>query len=255
MDVPAELARQSIALTLDTNVEVFDLPGRTGAQDLNFHRDGRRVACEVKLVVDPVQRRAEDAAASLGYLEDQRLALSWTVRLRREASWRAAAARMPELLVSLEGHGWRTVRTDWHLRRAAPALHDEFDRLRVRSAHAVDPSEMHPPGYYLMPEGWGAWVPDVDELGPWAAELLAGERMRKLRRQLANAQADERHAFLWLGWEEQMANVLHVNEVSLPTTAPTLPAPVDAVWIGATFAGSRVLAWLPDRGWIRASLP
>lgn len=37
------------------------------------------------------------------------------------------------------------------LRTVAPDIHAEFDRLGVRHAFALEPTEKHPPGFYVMP--------------------------------------------------------------------------------------------------------
>jgi hypothetical protein len=58
-----------------------------------------------------------------------------------------------------------------------------------------------------------------------------------LRRQLRDAQADERHAFLFIGLEHTDGWPLRKSgsegdEMTLSTTAPTLPEPVDGVMAG-----------------------
>jgi hypothetical protein len=40
------------------------------------------------------------------------------------------------------------------------------------------------------------------------------------------------------------------DEVTLPTTTPTLPEPVDGLWLAGWSCTSRVIAWLAYLGWI-----
>jgi hypothetical protein len=48
--------------------------------------------------------------------------------------------------------------------------------------------------------------------------------MSRLHRQLADAEADERHAFLLLGWEHMESVLLHSRDTrELPAAAPNLP--------------------------------
>lgn len=81
--------------------------------------------------------------------------------------------------------------------------------------------------------------------------------MNKLRHQLAAADADERHAFLILGWEMMEAQCLIDKDESeaLPGGDPTIPRPIDAIWITTTARGSQVLAWLPTVGWMHGATP
>jgi hypothetical protein len=78
--------------------------------------------------------------------------------------------------------------------------------------------------------------------------------MTKLRKQLGAADADERHAFLFIGWEHTEGWPLELSttdeEMSLPTTPPVLPESVDALWLASMAVRSRVIAWLPRVGWI-----
>jgi hypothetical protein len=76
-----------------------------------------------------------------------------------------------------------------------------------------------------------------------------------LRRQLRDAKADERHAFLFIGLKHTEGWPLRTSgsegdEMTLPTTTPTLPEPVDGVWLAGWSSTSRVIAWLPYLGWI-----
>jgi hypothetical protein len=80
--------------------------------------------------------------------------------------------------------------------------------------------------------------------------------VRKLHRQLRDADADERHAFLFVGWEYPV--VWSLNRASdqyagaqLPAKSPALPEPINGVWLASMSLLTRVIAWLPERAeWI-----
>ncbi len=249
LDVAAVLAARCIEATLGVDVEHWNTEGRQGACDLRYVTDGRTVAVEVKRVVDPTHRAAEREADVAGYTMDDRLSYTWDVRLRTSASWKVVRQAMPALLIQLEELGF-SPQASPRLRRYAPDLQHHLDALGVTGTHPNMPTEMHPPGFYLMPEGWGGGVPDIEAMPRFAVDVLASARMRTLRRQLAAADADERHAFLFVGWEHMAALTLSSDDDALPGEAPNLPLPIDGVWMASTLANSRLIAWLPNRGWI-----
>ena len=42
--------------------------------------------------------------------------------------------------------------------------------------------------------------------------------------------------------------------MALPTTTPTPPEPIDGQWLTGWSSNSRVIAWLPQAGWMEAGL-
>jgi hypothetical protein len=104
----------------------------------------------------------------------------------------------------------------------------------------------------LLPDAGtvGGWEQGIEPLSAFVSDLLAVPHMARLRRQLANAQADERHAFLFLGWEHMESVLLHPREArEVPAAAPILPEPIDGLWLASLSETTRVLAWDPRRGW------
>lgn len=188
----------------------------------------------------------------LGYTTDSRLTSSWNVVGDLDARIRQVHAAAPELLILAESIGWEGGGDLWRLRRVDRYLHDEFERLHVTQAWRHPPTDKHPPGFYVGPEGWGGMLPTVDLLPKIASDLLAHPTMEKMRRQLGDAEADERHTFLFIGWENMAGILLSDPGEELPSSEPVLPEPIDGVWLTSTAAGSRVVAWLPERGWFNA---
>lgn len=251
VDVAAILAGRCISSTLGVEVTLNDSDGQQGAHDLLFIYQGRTIAAEVKLVVDPLHRAAGAKSSQLGYTRQPSLTYSWTVHLRQEKSWKRTLARIPSLLAELEERGTNpgTAHRIWQ--------HDidlltEFEHRGIDSVSCMPPTEMHPPGYYVMQAPWGGGVPEIDRVVSSACELMSSPSMAKLRKQLADATADERHAFLIYGWEYMEAIPLS-EDGPLPSSVPTLPQGIEAVWLSTTSRDSPAIAWMPDTGWVRAS--
>jgi hypothetical protein len=103
-----------------------------------------------------------------------------------------------DLLMRLEQRGWLGWGL-WVLRKSDQVTAAHLDRLGVTSLWS-QPNLKHPPGFYLLPEPWGGWKQGIEALPAFVSDLLAEPHMGRLRRQLADAEVDERHAFLLLGW-------------------------------------------------------
>jgi hypothetical protein len=172
-----------------------------------------------------------------------------------KANWKKARLALPHLLAEMEDLGWPGGGDFWQLRGSASRLRVGIEELGVESAWPVAPSEMHPPGFYLMPAGWGGGVPGIEALPEFVEQQLGSESMSKLRQQLAAANTDERHAFFVVGWEHMIISALTDASEALPTSAPSLVEGIDAVWVTPMTIGSRVVAWLPDEGWMHAPAP
>jgi len=133
-------------------------------------------------------------------VRDSRLTRMWDLRLKHGARVDQALRDVPDLLMHLEQCGWLDRRL-WLLRKSDPVTAASLDRLGVTSLWSQRPTLKHPPGFYLMPEPWGSWEQGIESLPAFVSDLLAEPHMGRLRRQLADAEVDERNAFLFLGWE------------------------------------------------------
>ncbi|MDG9704073.1 hypothetical protein [Streptomyces sp. DH37] len=248
IDVAAMIARQCIEATLRVKVEVHDADGKQGAHDLKFRHEERDCAAEVKLLVDPKHREAEAKASQIGYTQDSSLKDSWTAYMEPGRRWNRALQQLPKLLAEIEALDTSGLTRPW--RRGK--LSEKLERLGVDDLLCVQPTEKHPPGYYVMSAPWGGGVPSIDHAVSAACSKLAGPEMAKIRKQLSAAEADERHAFLLYGWEYLEAIPLSRDE-EFPTVPPELPEEVDAIWLTSILHESPVVAWLPEQGWIRAA--
>jgi hypothetical protein len=252
-DWAADLARRYIEATLNVAVEVWDEAGRQGAHDLRYELEGRSVAVEVKLVVDEEYRALERLIIDTGYVQDNRLSRMWDIRLRRSARFNRVMREIPNILIRLEHIGWQDEPL-WQLRNVDDATEETLEQLRITGLWSHPPTPKHPPGFYLMPEPWGDWNKGIEELPGFVSDLLAGPRMERLRRQLANAEVDDRQAFLFLGWEYMEAFPLHqAGSREMPLTPPRLPESLNGLWLASLSESTRVLGWVPDRGWFEGS--
>jgi hypothetical protein len=231
------------------SVETWDRDARQGAHDLRYDHEGRSTAVEVKLVVDADYRAFETRIAKTGYVRDSRPTRMWDLRLKHGARVDQALRDVPDLLMRLEQRGWLDRRL-WLLRKSDPATAAHLDQLGVTSLWSQRPTLKHPPGFYLMPEPSGGWEQVIEALPTFVSDLLAEPHMARLRRQLTDAEADERQAFLFLGPEHMESVLLHSRETrELPAAAPKLPEPIDGLWLASLSETTRVLAWVSHRGW------
>jgi hypothetical protein len=257
-DVLARYAAQYIGATLGVRVERWDTGHRQGAHDLRYEAGGRTVAVEVKSVVDAGFRQMGAEIDRQEYQPCDRLTRFWIISVRHGAMIRDLRAQLPGLLVLLEDVGYEG-RPLWMLRQKLPTVAEWLDELGVRALHPTPPTAVHPGGFLLLPEPWGKFGDDnlddiVGFVNSWFASGLP--EVRKLHRQLRDADADERHAFLFVGWEYPV--VWSLNRASdqyagapLPAKSPALPEPINGVWLASMSLLTRVIAWLPERAeWI-----
>jgi hypothetical protein len=161
------------------------------------------VAVEVKSVVDAGFRQMGGEIDRQEYQPCERLTRFWIISVRHGAMIRDLRAQLPGLLVLLEDVGYEG-RPLWMLRQKLPSVAEWLDELGVRALHPTPPTAVHPGGFLLLPEPWGKFGDDnlddvVGFVNSWFASGLPD--VRKLHRQLRDADADERHAFLFVGWE------------------------------------------------------
>lgn len=252
IDPVAEAARRVVSATFGVDVECWDDGARQGAYDLRCVHEGRSYAIEAKRVVDETFRAAEKASKDAGHIYDERLKHCWIVRLKHSASWKRARLELPTLLLLAEQeylagvHDLHDLHTVGPFTRGTATL---LEGLGVTSARPVPSTTEHPSWFYMFPEGFGGVVPSIEELPDYLSKLLGDERMETLRRQLAAADTDERHAFLVIGWEDMTGVSLDTEGVGLPTTDPELPAPLTGVWCTSVMTTPRVMYWVRGKGW------
>jgi hypothetical protein len=251
-DWTADLAAEHIRATLGVEPEPHDICGRMGAYDLRYEQDGQTVAVEVKAVLDQRLRTMDEAITRAEYIPAAQLTRRWVVYLRVGTDIRRARAGLPGLLAECESRGWDIVPPVPHIRGSA--LAEQLDRLHVVSAHGQAATSANPGGFAMLPEQVWTWEQETPGLAAFVSGVLNDENsvpIQTLRRQLGDAEnVDERHAFLFVGWEHPSIWPLMSAGGELPTEQPQLPDPIDGVWVATFSTETRVVAWLPGRGWI-----
>jgi hypothetical protein len=253
----ADLAAQHIEATLGVQVERWDRAGRQGGHDLRYEHRSRSVAVEVKCVLDEDYRQLQGEIDKKEYRPYERLSRLWVVRLGHGAQIKSVRHELPDPLVLLDEIGWDG--RLWQLGRELPGVAARLQALGIGGLIPLwSDRGVHPPGYVLHHEGWWSFGADViDEPAGFACAYLAGAggEVVTLRRQLRDAQADERHVFpVHRPGARRGSAAEEVGTRGRRDDAanhePTLPEPVDGLWLAGWSSTSRVIGWLPYLGWI-----
>jgi hypothetical protein len=105
----------------------------------------------------------------------------------------------------------------------------------------------------VLPDVGGPAKVDLARVVDWCGELLRGRQTNDVRTKLAATIAEERHAFIVVGWGSEWP-VLHAlypdAGAKLPACAPDLPNEITHLWLLGAPPADRLIAWSPQRGWI-----
>ena len=217
-----------------------DVPGAPpGTHDFDVVRPGGRIlAVEATLHTDPEQLRLYAAIRQYGEWIFPELICSWYLILDPAAT-RARELRA-EAGTLLARHPIVQADTDGFRPRADSRLH----QLGVRGVRKLP--RLHPPQVICEPDDFDSAVlePQDGRAIAGVIEHLAGRKAGKL----ARADADERHLFAWIDFF-QKTTLADLGRTGLPQANPSLPAPVDAVWIAEAFCPGRVLTYSHRNGW------
>lgn len=163
-DADEELARLFLTSVLRVPVTVHDRRSGHSTYDLEIcYPGGRRGAAEV------VSTRTQEHAAQLaavcraGYAADRRLTHSWIARVPPGTRVSRVRPVLPEFLKELEQNGITDLSS---YRDYGPGMRERLRRLHVSSCLAYEPTDEHPPGFYVYPEATACWVGDGEEIAP-----------------------------------------------------------------------------------------
>ncbi len=240
----------------------------TGAR-VTIQDDGRRDAI-VDIRIDHVDRapgyvevgtdlQKEDAAtwdwvAGKGQVPQPRptasLQRDWDVTVSR-GTFRALDAELEPLLLRLETTGPRFE----FAQRLDDLANPDATIARLRELGVVMLSSRirhaEPALARLFPDGIVGWRgPDWQAVLAWIERTLSSDELNGVRKKLAATSADERHFFLGISYSSpgEVFFALAIDEPTLPSEAPTLPAEITHLWLMNPFT-DRCVAWFPGRGW------
>lgn len=248
-------ARRLIETVLGVPIVQHDFNSGRSVPDLRIDYPDRAGYVEVVADSAQFQWRALDRELDRGNrtLTVPGLRYDWFVYLNERVRVRKLAIRLPDLLHRLERAGELfDHRVDRHRTRSS-SFAKEINRLGIdmmaAGREAVGDAQVN----FVLSGAEGPATVDLARLVEWCGEFLYDPRRADVRRKLAETGAPERHVFVVVSWATEWA-VLHALSRDargmVPDICPPLPAEVTHLWLLGTGPADRLIAWLPDRGWI-----
>ena len=251
-----EQARQLVEAYLGVPVVQHDDNTKPADPDLRIEYADRPHAV-MEIVRDADRRRVELLAnvAKRGEVPaPARLRASWNVMVAEDARISTVVATIGDLLLYAEQQ-----RLPATFRARRGSTDDTFAALLAGSG--VDTISAYPPNPATGPEitliapARGYHVGGWDALNAWLDDVFAREP--DVPAKLLRSKFPERHAMIvttFAGNFDIFAALLGdrsgMDLPALPVEPPQLPDGVDAVWI---WGPSRLIAWLPDTGWVNSA--
>jgi hypothetical protein len=133
-------------------------------------------------------------------------------------------------------------------------MRERLRRLHVSSCLAYEPTDEHPPGFYVYPEATACWVGDGEEIPRFCEEFLRHPAQSDVLAKLAEAGTDERHAIV-IATPDQFGLHTAVDMGRTPSQPPDLDECVDWLHVIASQAPPAAgCYWTRQRGWTTAVL-
>lgn len=238
-----EWARRILERELGRLVVRHDDGRRPGMFDLRVgDADAPEIAIECVGAVDQVRTETWNISAAQGPLS-LNLAGDWHVVITPETRWNKASRRLEDVLQMCEAaaiSGFTPV--DSWLKRQHPQIFAALDALRIHSIACF-----REPGsgkVYPGMTGTGGAVDDYGTALPgWIEAFLREPRQKDVISKLERSGAAQRHVVVgvdFMGVPWPVESYLGSRTDHLPEMPPSLPPPVDAVWI---MYGRRGLRW------------
>ncbi len=205
---------------------------------------GRTGAAEVVSTRDQARMSLTTVAGKRGYTRCSELTRLWVVSAFPGTNIHKNAKGIRALLVQLDqANTDRLSRADRH-----PLTTSMLD-LGIGSCRSSAPTAKHPPGFYVTPDAFAAWVGDGESVRKFCEDFLADEKEADVLAKLRGAEADERHAVIILTADE-LGPFTAIDSGALPTSAPVLPPEVDWLWAIASHSlPARAVLWRPGGPW------
>jgi hypothetical protein len=244
-DADEELATKVIQLALGVPVIQHDDRAGTSEYDLKIlYPRGRTGAAEVVSTRDTDRMSLARAAGKRGYARCSELTRLWIVSAFPGTNIRENAKRIRALLVQLEhAKATRLSRADPH-----PLTTIMLD-LGIGSCWSSEPTPKHPPGFYVTPDAFAAWVGDGERARKFCEGFLADEKRADVLSKLRRAETDERHAVIILTIDA-LGPFTAIDGGALPISAPVLPSEVEWLWVVASHSlPARAIFWCLGGPW------
>jgi hypothetical protein len=244
-DADEELATKVIQHALGVPVIQHDDRAGTSEYDLKIlYQKGRTGAAEVVSTRDKDRMSLARAAGKRGYARCSELTRLWIVSAFPGTNIRENAKGIRALLVQLEHvRVTRLSRADPH-----PLTAIMLD-LGIGSCWSSEPTPKHPPGFYVTPDAFAAWVGDGERARKFCEGFLADAKQADILSKLRRAEANERHAVIILT-VDTLGPFTAIDGGALPISAPVLPPEVDWLWADAFRSlPARAVFWCPGGPW------
>jgi hypothetical protein len=203
---------------------------------------GRTIALEVTQDTTPAVRHQRAVAAKLDWTSD-RLDAWWEVSALEASDARAIHAEVFGFIGELDAAG-ETKLLVRRPRNSTSSLNDRLWSLGVRLLYRVRDEN---PGYVnLSPAS------EAGSTGPSALIEIAEDHANREDNatKLANADADERHLWVWVTSDRGQQVAALVGDL-MPTEAPKVPDHIETVWLATAYESPIVWSWVRHIGWER----
>jgi hypothetical protein len=239
-----ELARRIIESELGRSVALNDDNSKAGMYDLRIGAPERpEIAIECVGAVDSILTETWNIGPAKGPL-NLPIAGDWTVVIRRGARVKSIRQRIASLLQELHVRGIYNLHVHHWLKRVDMPLFNELDSLGIEWIYCYS-LEGTGKVHFTMPGGGGA----VDETGSsvpgWISDFLRDPARADVVEKLHRSGAMGCHVFVIVslqGAPWPVESYLTGDHDQLPLQPPTLPTPVNEVWI-VHGLGQRGLRW------------
>lgn len=200
----------------------------------------RTIALEATQDTTQDVRHQRAVAAKLDWTSAQ-LDAFWHVSVLEATDVRALHAEVFGLISELNDAGKTTLLVG-RPSRSTGSLNDRLWELGVRLLYRVRDED---PGYVnLSPAS------EAGSTGPSALIEIAADHATRPDNatKLRNADADERHLWVWVTSDRGQQIAALVGEF-MPTQAPRVPDHIDAIWLATAFKTPTVWCWVRHTGW------
>ena len=235
---------QVLERQLGVPIILHDDGSRPGMYDLRVGRvEDREIAIECIGAVDPVRTEAWNVGAGRGPLSCD-IAGDWHVVLKPSARVNDVRAQIERILIECASVGVDAFTpVDAFLRIRHARLYEKLRSLRIASVHRF---RMEGTGaVHLGMTGMGGFVDEEGKSVPaWIGDFLAAPARADVLSKLRASRAAACHVFVFVafgGVPWLVESYLGDSGSALPTERPSLPEPVDAVWI--TY-GRKGICWV-----------